>query len=316
MKKLVRFTAILTCVFAFSACAVAQPEKTTNAQEQQRIVPFGTTINPKVQIQESQKLAKSLATPDSTKWRAKGDQKRTYRFAEAGGDMPYRVCVPSKWDGKSKLPLVMFLHGAWNDESSYLDADEKLMVKLADEHGYLLVSPLGYTKLGAYGTCILLPAVFGKPEEVTKMISNQKAERWQSLELSEKDVINVLELVLNEYPVDRSSMFLMGHSMGSGGTWYIGAKYADYWKALAPMSGPFVDEKLYPWDRIRKMSVFVSEGSRSAGASVESSRLLGKWMKEKGFKVDYKEVDADHPGMVPLILPDVFNFFDRCRAGK
>ena len=33
--------------------------------------------------------------------------------------------------------------------------------------------------------------------------------------------------------------------MGSAGTWYIGAKYADYWAALAPMSDdepPLPDE--------------------------------------------------------------------------
>jgi hypothetical protein len=36
-------------------------------------------------------------------------------------------------------------------------------------------------------------------------------------------------------------------------------------------------------------------------------------MKEQKFNLEYKEVDADHGGMVPLVLPDVFNFFDRCR---
>jgi hypothetical protein len=28
---------------------------------------------------------------------------------------------------------------------------------------------------------------------------------------------------------------------------------------------------------------------------------------------EYKEVNADHPGMVKLVLPDVFDFFDRSR---
>jgi hypothetical protein len=36
-------------------------------------------------------------------------------------------------------------------------------------------------------------------------------------------------------------------------------------------------------------------------------------MKGHGFNLEYKEVEADHPGMVPLVLPDVFDFFDRCR---
>ncbi|HEX2934672.1 MAG TPA: alpha/beta hydrolase-fold protein, partial [Bacteroidales bacterium] len=201
-----------------------------------KIIPFGTAIDPDTQIKESQKLAKSLLLTESKQWRAKGDQKRTYHFAEANADMPYRIYVPENWDGKSKLPLVMFLHGAWNDENSYLDADDKLMLKLAEKYGFLLVSPLGYSKLGAYGTCLRLPAGFGKSEEAAKMMAKQTEENWKTLSLSEKDVINVLELVLNEYPVDRKSMFLTGHSMGSGGTWYIGAKYTNYWKAIAPMS--------------------------------------------------------------------------------
>ena len=37
------------------------------------------------------------------------------------------------------------------------------------------------------------------------------------------------------------------------------------------------------------------------------------WMKERGFKIEYLEVNADHGGMIPLVLPSVFNFFDRCR---
>ena len=83
-----------------------------------------------------------------------------------------------------------------------------------------------------------------------------------------------MEIVLNEYPVDRSSMFLTGHSMGSGGTWYIGAKYAHYWAAIAPMSGPFVEKETYAWDRIRKMPIFMTEGT-GATPSVDGSHKCG-----------------------------------------
>jgi hypothetical protein len=40
---------------------------------------------------------------------------------------------------------------------------------------------------------------------------------------------------------------------------------------------------------------------------------LVAWMKERGFKIEYMEVNADHGGMIPLVLPSVFYFFDRCR---
>jgi predicted peptidase len=275
------------------------------------VIAFGTSLDPQVQVRQSQELAKSIGTSNSPQWRMKGDQRRSYRFEEANEQLPYRVCVPTNWDGVSKLPLVMFLHGAGNTESSYLDANNKLMVKLAQQHGYLLVSPLGAH--AAYGTFLRLPAVFGQPEAATRMLAERAPQRERAQELSEKDVINVLELVLNEYPVDRSAMFLTGHSMGSGGTWYLGAKYTNYWTAIAPMSGPFVQESTYPWDRIRKMPIFMSEGTK-ATPSVAGSRQMRDWMKAQSFKLEYKEVEADHPGMVPLILPDVFDFFDRCRG--
>ncbi|WP_437685657.1 hypothetical protein [Sorangium sp. So ce176] len=271
-------------------------------------ISFGTELAPRDAVLEARALAMSAADPGSPQWRARGDQRRTYRFPAAGADVPYRVCVPDRWDGTSELPLVMFLHGAGNDESSYLDQNEQQMVKLADQHGVLLVSPLGYN--GAYGNFLRLPAVFGQPEEAEKFLAMRTPERLREQELSEKDVINVLELVLNEYPIDRSAMFLTGHSMGSGGTWYIGAKYSDYWKALAPMSGPFVQESGYPWDRLRDMPIFVTEGTVGT-PSLTGSRELRDWMMAGGYPITYKEVVADHAGMVPLVLPDVFDFFDR-----
>ena len=111
---------------------------------------------------------------------------------------------------------------------------------------------------------------------------------------------------------DRGAMFLTGHSMGSGGTWYLGATYAQYWKAMAPMSGPFVEQATYPWDRIRKMPVFMTEGT-GATPSLAGSRVMQEWMKSQGFPLEYIEVDADHGRMVALVLPAVFDFFDRQR---
>ena len=276
------------------------------ANGDKRVIAFGTTLDPQGQVCESRALAQSLANPSGSQWREKGDQKRSYRFKAANADVAYRVVVPMSWDGKAKLPLVMFLHGAGNDESSYLDQNNKQMVSLAQQHGYVLVSPLGYQ--GAYGTFLRLPAVFGQPAEASKKIAAITPETETTNELSEKDVINVLELVLNEYPIDRAAMFLTGHSMGSAGTWYIGAKYADYWAALAPMSGPFVQESGYLWDNVRRMPIFVTEGTQAE--SLAGSRVLEDWMTSNGFKLQYKEVNADHPGMVPLVLPDVFSFFD------
>ncbi len=301
MKQLLILFSMLSLLF--SEGAYARKVKESN-------IVFGNTIDPKEQIKESRRLAKRLISEKGDKWRAKGDQHRSYYFDEAKRTLPYRICVPDSWDGKSKLPLVLFLHGGWNDENSYLDQNDKQLVKLANEHGYLLVSPLGGD--ASYGNELMLPGVFGKDEVIRKIITNITPERRKAQIISEKDIINVLEIVMTEYPVDKKNLFLMGHSMGSGGTWYLGAKYSGYWNALAPLSGPFVTKEGYPWENLRKKPIFYTEGTK-AGASLSGSRELSRWLKENNFNFRYKEVDGDHGSMVPMVLPDIFDFLDSCR---
>jgi predicted peptidase len=275
-------------------------------------IPFGSPLDPDQRIAESRKLAKDVSSAPNAQRRAKGDQHRTYDFPAAKKAMPYRLYVPTTWDGQSTLPLIVLLHGAGSDENRYMDSNNKQVERLAEQHGYIVVSPLGYSPMGAYGTPLRLPAVFGQPETAAKQRAGVTPESEHSLELSEKDVINVLEIVLNEYPINRSSVFLAGHSMGSGGTWYLGAKYSEYWRAIAPMSGPFVDQANYPWDHLKSIPIMMSEGTL-ATPSLQGSHVMRDWMFQQNLTFEYYEVKADHGGVVPLVLPAVFDFFDRYR---
>lgn len=275
-----------------------------------RSISFGTLLDAQAVMTSAQALARSVANPNASNWRAKGDQHRTYRFAEANADEPYRLYVPTNWDGTTSLPLAMFLHGSGSNESTYVDQNNKQMLTLAQQHGFLLVSPLG--DRGAYGNFLRLTAQFGDEAGAAALMAAVTADTERTNQLSEKDVINVLELVLNEYPIDREAMFLFGHSMGSGGTWYIGGKYAGYWRGIAPMSGPFVQKMVYPWDVVRtSLSIFVTEGTQTP--SIDASRVLRDWLTQGGFQSQYEEVNADHGGMVSLVMPHVFEFFHDSR---
>ena len=75
------------------------------------------------------------------------------------------------------------------------------------------------------------------------------------------------------------------------------------------MSGPFVQETGYPWDGLRNTPLFVSEGTQTP--SVGASRALRDWLKANAFKAEYSEVNADHGGMISLVLPGIFKFFER-----
>ena len=252
-------------------------------------------------------FAVSAQTPPT---RATGDLHRTYTFAATGAQMPYRVYVPTTWDGKASLPIVLMLHGAGANENTYMDQTEGLLRKLAEQHRYIVVSPFGFTALGAYGNPLRLPAVFGQPAAAAQQRAAVTPPRQRELNLSELEVITALEVVTEEYGADRSRTYLAGHSMGSGGAWHLAARYPERWRAVAPMSGPFVDRDTYPFERIKRLPIFMTEGT-GATPSLEGSRVLARYMREGGFAFEYLEVDGNHGSMVPMVWPRIFDFFNR-----
>jgi poly(3-hydroxybutyrate) depolymerase len=242
-----------------------------------------------------------------------GDQHREYVFAPTGETLPYRFYVPTSWHGERALPIVLFLHGAGANENTYLDMSDGLLLRLAEQHGYIVVSPLGFRPLGAYGNPLRLPAVFGESDAAANQRRAITPERQRELGLSELDVITVLEIVTEAYGADRTRAFLAGHSMGSGGAWHLAARYPECWRAFAPMSGPFIDAETYPFDLIRDLPILMTEGT-GAEPSLAGSRALNEFMSEGDFDFEYLEVDGNHGGMVPMVLPAIFEFFDAVSA--
>lgn len=246
------------------------------------------------------------ATPET------GSQHIEYTFAPTGETMPLRYYVPLSWDGASALPIILVLHGAGANENSYMDMSDGLLMQFAEKHGYIVVSPFGHTPLGAYGNPLRLPAVFGQDAVAAEQRAAVPPERKRTLALSELEVITALELVTELYRADRSRTYLAGHSMGSGGVWHLAERYPERWRAIAPMSGPFVDRTIYGFERIRSLPIFMTEGT-GAEPSLEGSRQMAAFMRAEKFDFDYLEVDGNHGSMVPMVWPAIFDFFDRHR---
>ena len=103
--------------------------------------------------------------PPAAARRPTGDQHRAIhlRAHRAADALPHLRADSLGRQGS--LPIVLFLHGAGANESTYLDIAGGLLTKLAEQHGYIVVSPLGFTPLGAYGNPLRLPAVFGEIED-------------------------------------------------------------------------------------------------------------------------------------------------------
>jgi len=216
---------------------------------------------------------------------------RTRRLDGANEVMPYRVYVPTTYKKAQPMPLVVALHGLGATEDSFFDSYSRVTPRLAEQHGFLLVAPLGFRVDGFYGSQIM---------------GAGNAEAKRRTELSEKDVLAVLARMKAQYPVDDSRIYLIGHSMGAIGTWTLGAKYPDVWAALVPFAGvgsPLTAAKM------KAIPQYVVHGDADPTVNVNGSRTMVVALKAAGANVTYVEVPGgNHTDVVVPYLPKAFEF--------
>jgi predicted peptidase len=257
-------------------------------------------------VLSSEELAKLPQTPG-----AKGNQQRHYYFAEAKEEIPYRLYVPPSYVPGKKMPLILALHGAGGRQDYFFRSGTQTE-DLCEKYGFILVAPLGYHAFGGYGA-MKLPRV-PVPRQAPRPVDPRRPkwtpeEEQQVTQLSEKDVFNVLGIVEKEYTIDESNIFLMGHSMGGMGTWYLAQKFPQKWAAMAPMSGGFgfVD---YPLEKIKGIPLIVSAGSEDIAMHGQAAKDEVARFKAVGLSPVYVEIEGgDHMSMISPMLPKVFEFF-------
>jgi len=224
-----------------------------------------------------------------------GDFKRHYFFEDAGEIMPYRVYVPSTYKGDRSYPLLIALHGNGLTEDYFFTLMGEPLQKLAEERGYIVVAPLGYRVDGGYGY----------------NNGSRSAEDVPKLALSEKDVMNVLDLMKKNYRIDDTRIYVGGHSMGGSGSWYLAPKYSQVWAGLATFAGG-VTPAAAP--QVKHIPQFVVHGDADTTAPVERSRTMVAELKRLGIEHQYVEVPGGtHGNIVAPNLKGMFDFFDAHR---
>jgi poly(3-hydroxybutyrate) depolymerase len=223
-----------------------------------------------------------------------GDIKRHYRLDAANEIVPYRTYVPTTYTGAKAFPLIVALHGLGGTEDSFFDNYDKRLPPLAEQHGYILAAPLGYRVDGSYGWGLgTAPA-------------DPNVRRTQ--DFSEQDVMQVLQRVRQQYKIDESRIYLMGHSMGAIGTWKIAPKYPEIWAAIAPISGNGAPDTL---ERIRAVPEIIVHGDADPTVPVAGSRNMVAKLKELGTEHTYIEVPGGlHSDVVAPNVAAIVEFFN------
>jgi poly(3-hydroxybutyrate) depolymerase len=130
-------------------------------------------------------------------------------------------------------------------------------------------------------------------------------------ELSEKDVMNVLEIVRKEFTIDDKRVYLIGHSMGGAGTWHLGTKYSDVWAGLAPIA-PAAFGQPTGLDKLKSIPVIVVQGDNDTLVRPEGTRRWVAKMKELNLPHEYLEIaGAGHGDVVSKGMPQIFEFFEK-----
>jgi poly(3-hydroxybutyrate) depolymerase len=229
-------------------------------------------------------------------------QKRSYEFKEAGKDIEYALYVPRSYKAARKAPLLVLLHGLGSNPHDVIRYQG--ITDEAEERGYLVVAPFGYNERGWYGSQGKGKGGFlgGRPEDPENLG-----------ELSEKDVLNVLGIVRKEFNIDPARIYLAGHSMGGGGTIYLGAEHSGIWAALAPMSPAYMGNHDILEDI--KVPMMVVTGDKDNVVPVQMVRPFAQRMKKMEVKHIYKEIAGGNHGTTfyrnPELMAEIFDFFDK-----
>jgi len=244
-------------------------------------------------------LAGAQQPQQKDKGKKTGDriEKKTYEFKEAGKEMEYALFVPSKYAKDKKIPLMVALHGLGGNPQQMMRS--RGLTDQAEQYGYIVVAPMGYNSSGWYGA--RAPGGPGKGKDAPKNLS----------ELSEKDVMNVLELVRKEFTIDEKRIYLIGHSMGGAGTWHLGTKYPDIWAGLAPIA-PAAFGQPTGLDKIKHIPVIVVQGDKDTLVRPEGTRRWVEKMKELSMTYEYLEIPGGgHGDVIGTGMPKIFEFFEK-----
>ena len=134
-------------------------------------------------------------------------------------------------------------------------------------------------------------------------------------EASEKDVMTVLDMIRREFNVDENRVYLMGHSMGGAGTYYLGSKYARVWAALAPIAPAamgMTNDRTKVLQAIKDGGVpmLVSMGDADEAVPVANVRMWVDTMKELQMNYEYREYPGlSHGPIMAGSMADIYTFF-------
>jgi predicted peptidase len=194
---------------------------------------------------------------------------RAYVSEVDGSLDSYLVYIPHSFQPSQKYPLVMLIHGY--GDPAYLNPLSPAhfdFLKACEKRGVIMIAPCARHKL---------PAMKNIP-----------------LEDAETDILQVLDLVKQDYPIDENRMYLTGLSMGGFGTYWLASRHPELFAAIAPVCGIW-SGKFYPrvdLDALKDVPVLLVHNDLDKSVPVSESRTAFEYLQSIGAEVEYREIEV------------------------
>jgi predicted esterase len=242
-------------------------------------------------------------------------QIRMHHFGETNEEIPYALFVSSKVDPKKKAPMIVTLHGLGGTHTTMM---RPVALDLAEAGGYILVAPMGYNPRGWYGIPRGIPR--GRANGAPAPAPLARGPLPPGLtgandppnvrELSEKETLEVVDIVRKEFKVDDDRTYLMGHSMGGAGTLYLAVKHPKRWAAIAALAPAAFGIEPDSLAKIPKTPVMIVHGDMDTVVPPSVSRPWVDKMRSLKITHEYIEVPGgDHGTVISSHQAEIFAFF-------
>jgi predicted peptidase len=221
--------------------------------------------------------------------------KKTYTDAK-GRVLPYRLLEPEPIEPGVKYPLVLFLHGAGERGSD----NAKQLV-----HG---VPEFAKSENRKKYPCFLIAPQC--PERASWVDLNwtvksvtQPAKPSRSMHL----VLELLDKLTLELPIDKDRIYVTGLSMGGFGTWDLICRRPEFSAAAVPICGGGDPAHA---ESIASMPIWIFHGAKDGAVRPELSRKMVAALTKAGAHPKYTEYpDEGHLSWIPAYKdPELFSW--------
>lgn len=242
-----------------------------------------------------------------------GDLYETFWFEEGQRLVPYRIYLPTSYDGVRKLPVVFVLHGGNGSPNSSFQRCGNQLQYYAEQDGMIVVGVDGFIKDATYGYIFPpnpgAPCIdYGCPENP----AHHSKERLRGHRLGELCLEQTIRQVLGRYAADPECMFLMGNSMGGEGTFWFASTHPKMFKAICP-AGAMVNTRLMNLETLKGLPILFVGGTEDMHG-FDYLRDGVDVMKTFGLNIRSLYIGGgDHPTAWTVGLKETFDFFRACR---